>query len=278
MNPPFGETSDAVATKIAATVPIAKKNTYIASIVVGTQRLQPGGFLGAITDASFLHQTRYEEFRNFLLDCKDHGITCMSANGWGVLDSYVETASYVLKALSDSASLFADIRRDGDFREDSLLNLIGELRRGSMAQASILLPLSAFRRLPKSTFAFWLPKQILDAFQHLPPLDPTLVDARCGMSSSDNPRFYKLWWEVRSEDISRTGKWVFLANGGAPAPLYRSQMYLVNYERDGRELKTRVKDLFGSESRTVISSGFDLRQENRLANSTVPSRRPCILK
>ena len=259
MNPPFGDTSEAMATKIATTVPIAKKNTYIASVVIGTQRLQPNGLLGAITDASFLHQTRYEDFRNFLLDAKTHGIWCMSANGWDVLDSYVETASYVLKPATDSASLFTDIRRDGEVRESNLLKVIGELRRGILAGASILLPLSAFRRFPKSTLAFWLPKQILEAFQHLPPLAPTFVDARCGMSSSDNPRFYKLWWEVRPQDISRERKWVFLSNGGAPAPLYRSQLYVTNYERDGLEVKTRVKDLFGSESRTVINQSYYFR-------------------
>lgn len=259
MNPPFGDSTDNVSEILVKQAPIAKKNTYIASVVIGCHRLVNDGMLGAITDASFIHQTRYEEFRDFLLKTSGRGIGCFSAFGWGVLDSYVETAGFVLSQKSEEPAPFIDLREDGDLRSDKLRIAIKLLSDGIIDRRCSLLPTEAFRRLPKSVMTFWLPVQLLEAYRIQPSLAPTLVDARCGMSSSDNSRFYKLWWEVSPCDISREKKWVFLSNGGSPAPLFRQQVYVANYARDGLEVKARVKDLFGSESRTVINQQYYFR-------------------
>jgi hypothetical protein len=183
----------------------------------------------------------------------------MSANGWGVLDSYVETASFVLNSSPDAAALFTDLRDYGDIRPEKLLATVEAFGTGSVTPESVFLFTAAFRRMPKTVLTFWLPTPILEAYRLLPSLAPSFVDARCGLSSSDNPRFYKLRWEVPPIEISRDKKWVFLSNGGSPAPLFRQQFYVVNYESDGAEIKTRVKELFGSESRTVINQQYYFR-------------------
>jgi hypothetical protein len=259
MNPPFGDSTEEVADLLLKWFPIAKKNTYIASILIGEERLGNGGMLGAITDATFIHQTRYEEFRAYLLDRNDRSFTCLSANGWGVLDSFVETAAFVLSKRLVEGALFVDLRDSGDVRNEVLLDLVHALQTGAVTPSSKFLHTSSFQRLPKSVLTFWLPTQILDAYRKFAAIDPSLIDARCGVSSSDNPRFYKLRWEVPVEQIGRSKKWVFLSNGGPPAPLFRQQVYVINYERDGYEIKTRVRALFGSESRTVINQQYYFR-------------------
>jgi hypothetical protein len=259
MNPPFGDTCDRVAEMLDREVPIAKKNTYIASIVVGISRLAQNGLLGAITDASFIHQTRYEEFRDYLLKQPLIGLQALAALGWEVLDSYVETACYIVSSWACEQTLFIDVRNNGDERPLRLLLTVEGFSIGALGKQSALFPSASFSALPKSVLAFWLPYQILKAYRLESPLAPSHVDARCGLSSSDNFRFYKLRWEVSPYSISRHKRWSFLSNGGPPSPLFRQHSYIVDFENNGAVIRARVKELFGSETRTVINQQYYFR-------------------
>jgi hypothetical protein len=125
-----------------------------------------------------------------------------------------------------------------------------------MIEEAKILPLNAFLKIPKEVLCFWLPSQILLAYAKEKPFSPEHIDARRGMASGDNPRFYKLWWEVPANEIGREKTWSFLANGGSPAPLYRQQVYVVNYRDDGKEVKQHVRQNYGSDSRTIVNQGY----------------------
>ena len=259
MNPPFGDTSDRVEVILEREVPISKKNTYIASVVLGIKRLNKTGVFGAITDSSFVHQTRYEDFRKFLLTTPGMGLQSLVALGWGVLDSFVETSCFVVATQPANKTLFIDLRNDGGLRASRLVESVETVSHGSPGGYFSVYSPALFSVLPKSVLAFWLPHQILNAYRLSSPLAPALVDARCGMSSSDNFRFYKLRWEVSPRDISRDRRWSFLSNGGAPSPLLRLHSYVVDFENDGAVVRARVKELFGSETRTVINQQYYYR-------------------
>ncbi len=259
MNPPFGDTCVRAEVVLEREVPIAKKNTYIASVVLGIHRLNKTGIFGAITDSSFVHQTRYEEFREFLLTTPGIGLQSLVALGWEVLDSFVETSCFIVATHPANKTLFIDLRNDRDLRALRLIEAVHTVTRGSAGSHFSLYSPELFSVLPKSVLTFWLPHQILKAYRLRPPLDPTFVDARCGLSSSDNFRFYKLRWEVSPRCMSRNKKWSFLSNGGSPSPLLRLHNYVVDFENDGAVMRARVKELFGSETRTVINQQYYYR-------------------
>jgi hypothetical protein len=259
MNPPFGDTCERVEVVLEREIPIAKKNAYIASVVLGIHRLNTTGMFGAITDSSFVHQTRYEEFREFLLTKPGIGLKALVALGWEVLDSFVETSCYIVASQPANKTLFIDLRNDGDMRALRLVEALHSVTQGSGGSSFCLYSPEIFSVLPKSVLAFWLPHQILQAYRVRSPLDPTFVDARCGLSSSDNFRFYKLRWEVQPRRMSRARRWSFLSNGGSPSPLLRLHSYLVDFENDGAVIRARVKELFGSETRTVINQQYYYR-------------------
>jgi hypothetical protein len=259
MNPPFGDTCDRIAGMLEREVPSAKTNTYIAFVIIGMGRLSQNGLLGAITDSSFIHQTRYEEFRNYLLKQPQIGLLALAALGWEVLDSYVETACYVISNRVSEKTLFMDLRSDGDIRPLRLRSTLEGFVGGALLNQSVLYSATLFSTLPKSVLAFWLPHQILTSYRTSSPLAPFLVNARCGLSSSDNFRFYKLRWEVSPSNISRDKRWSFLSNGGPQSPLLRQHAYVIDFENNGSVIRTRVKELFGSETRTVINQQYYFR-------------------
>ena len=258
MNPPFGETTERALDVISERWPNAKRNLYIAFVYRAFELLVPQGFVGAITDATFIHQTRYEEYRQDLLAEEGLGLSILVANGWGVLDAYVETACVVASRQSSDSIVTFD-ERSAEQRIDRLLLSIASLRSDQPEFTVRTISRSAFRNLPKSVLAFWLPSQILRQYETAPSLAPSLVDARCGMSSSDNPRFYKLQWEVNRNSIGANKTWRYLANGGPPCPLFRQQVYVVKWASHGQETKSRVEALYGSASRTIINEPYYFR-------------------
>ncbi|MBD1944341.1 BREX-1 system adenine-specific DNA-methyltransferase PglX [Coleofasciculus sp. FACHB-712] len=259
MNPPFGDATERTVDILTEHFPIAQKNLYMGFVIGGFNRLTKTGLLGAITDATFIHKTRYEGFRRSLLNNPNLSLRLMAANGWGVLDSYVETASFVVAAANDLHSLFFDIRNLDEQRDSALHEAIFQLNRGELLEITKLLPLDAFIQVSKSVLAFWLPSQILSSYRRGQPINPKFIDARTGIASGDNYRFYKLWWEVDARQIGRDKIWTFLANGGYPSPLYRQQIYVVNYFNNGAEVKQYVQENYGGESRTIINQNYYYR-------------------
>lgn len=262
MNPPFGEPTDLSLKWLNEKYKVAIRNLYIAFIERGKHISTEEGFVGAITDATFIHQNRYEKYRSSLVNTETRQLTNLIANGWGVLDAYVETACYII-GRNDNNTVFMVDLKESESKQEDLLEAIDKSRLLTTNEnTSRYFPIAAFQNLPKNTLAFWLPTELLGLFATNPALDPTLLDARCGMSSSENGRFYKLWWEVPGDEIGKDKRWSFLSNGGNPAPLLRQQTYVVNFKDDGKETKTRVASLYGSASRTIIneryyrSSGF----------------------
>ena len=258
MNPPFGEGTESVLELLGKSWPNAKRNLYIGFVYRAFELLRPQGLLGAITDATFIHQTRYEKYRRDLLDPDRLGLRTVVANGWGVLDAYVETSCVVAGPCAPESLVTFDVRESAE-RADILRTGVEEIRKSRPTNTTRTIHRAVFGALPKSVLAFWLPGSILDLYRHQPTLDPALVDARCGMSSSDNFRFYKVWWEVDVSAIGKKKKWRFLANGGHPSPLFRQQVYIVNWGVDGQETKSRVAALYGSSSRTIINEPYYFR-------------------
>jgi len=256
MNPPFGESTSRLVPILAEKFKLAIKNLYIAFLLQGQSMLTQDGLLGAITDATFIHQNRYEKFRRSLLSKKDKNIHLMSANGWGVLDSYVETASLILAKSQGSPSLFFDLRNSQEERQTLLQKSCADLNNGHVNKYTHIAYLETFTQIPKSSLVFWLPHKILSLYRMGKHLAPNMINPRCGMASQDNPRFYKLWWEINSHDVGREKIWSFLSNGGEPCPLFRQQVYLVNYKNDGYEVKQFVRDKLGSDSRTIINQSY----------------------
>ena len=258
MNPPFGDATKQGLAYLVSHYPISKKNLYIAFIERATQLCGQSGKVGSITDRTFVTHTRHEEFRDQLIYGRSDGwkICNLVDHGWGVLDSYVQTASSVLSqpSIDDKVECF-DLKGASNPGSDLLCDIQG-LISGVTNDRTYIQNLSSIQNLPKGVIAFWMPNEIIDAFKNCGSLDPILIEARSGLSSSDNDRFYKLVWEVPRHRIGKCKRWSFLANGGDPSPFFRSQTYVIDYENDGMMVKQLARELYISETRTIKNQPY----------------------
>lgn len=107
-----------------------------------------------------------------------------------------------------------------------------------------------FSKIPGSPIAYWASEQTIKNFISGKNLS-YYASPKKGISTTDNNRFVRLWNEV---DITKIGfnyhdcneasisnkKWFPLNKGGEYCKWYGNRYYLVNYKKDGAEIKQNV--------------------------------------
>ena len=112
---------------------------------------------------------------------------------------------------------------------------------GYAPTARFEVPISEFRGLPRSPFAYWLSQDLRTKFDDLGQLGTDEVVAKQGLATGDNFRHVRLWWEVQP---GRDEIWSPFANGGRLSPIYQDLIQVVGYDR-GHQESLKVTGRFG---------------------------------
>lgn len=117
-----------------------------------------------------------------------------------------------------------------------------------------------FIKLPGYTFtSYWLPEKIINIFYENNKVGDEL-DTKLGMSTNDNGRFLRDWFEVsysntcferkNSDKKIFVQKWFPYSKGGETRKWYGNLIQIINWEDNGKEVKDLASALYGSYSRT----------------------------
>jgi hypothetical protein len=153
-------------------------------------------------------------------------------------------------------TVFLRLLADDD-KEAALSNAVASLHNSSSLNAAIYTANpDSFRQVPGSPFAYWVSDRIRQLFTKLPPFESEERTVKQGLATADDFRFVRIWWEVSPKKIV-TGttettpeefrqqtfkgkRWVPFAKGGEYSPYYADLHLVVNWERDGEEIKARI--------------------------------------
>jgi len=94
-----------------------------------------------------------------------------------------------------------------------------------------------FKKIPGSPFAYWASERIRNLFIKLPSFEGKKRTVKQGLSTSDDFRFVRLWWEIH---FAGKLKWVPFSKGGEYSPYYSDIPLVINWENDAQDLKTWV--------------------------------------
>ena len=182
---------------------------YSAFIERGIDFLEPNGILGMITQQSFMFLDHFEELRNIILSkCTPYRFLHL---GPGVFEEItgekVNSVAFVLQKGNRKIPLTFLRLIDSQNKEESLREL--ETGRMSQGKYEINDP-RIFDSIPGKPFVYWLSDEYLQLFQMYPPFS-TVADIRAGISTEDNERFLRYWWEVPPQGINR--RWFGYAKG-----------------------------------------------------------------
>ncbi|HDN19848.1 MAG TPA: hypothetical protein ENF46_01970 [Candidatus Acetothermia bacterium] len=158
-------------------------------------------------------------------------------------------------------TVFIRLLREEEAKGESLKEEVEKLRNGKPSDVIFVLDPSVFRQIEGSPFAYWVSDRIRRLFTELPPFESEGRTAKQGLATADDFRFVRAWWEVAPERIldGRRGpdwredlkvfqdwcrertfqgkRWVPFAKGGEYSPYYADLHLVVNWERDGEELR-----------------------------------------
>ena len=223
MNPPFGNPPDSVASMLS---PDAANNVYPAFVLRGAEISD--GFVGAITDRTFVVQQSFGKFRTRLTS--DLGLIALAELGWGVLDGAdVQVATYVVRKGSERVHLFVSLSGDDGEPAEQLRGVIADIKWTPLSRELI-------RKLPSSAFAHTLPTAYLTHLEAQSALRDFATLPR-GLGSNDANRTYKAWYEVPIDSIGAGKTYRSLCNGGSFSPFFRDDAGVAEWLRsDGKLL------------------------------------------
>jgi len=237
MNPPFGEPSKGSKNYIIANYPRTKNDVYAAFVERWLSRLYQNGRLAAITSRTGFFLGSFHKWREEVL-LKEANPMVLADLGMGVLDSaMVETAAYVIERASVNSSLLCFRHLQDEDKGASLYEEVEALRSAEATpRVFAVLPVD-FKCVPGAPFAYWVKKSVRELFATLPAAESGSRRIALGLSTKNDTRFVRVWWEVESGSVGRDKKWANYANGGSFSPFHFSYPALVLAERDCAELR-----------------------------------------
>lgn len=253
MNPPFGLVPEQAFSYLSENYPDTYVDVYGSFVTRGFQLIRNGGFVGAITSRTFIASKKLirwrEELISTLLILADLGDAVMD-------DALVRSAAYILAKSQNygPAINFLDCRKTAD-KNAALLEYLGYVRK----TPPISVDRAFFSRLPGVKLLYDVPNSIADLFENELQFEPSVGTVRKGLTTFDDFRYLRLWWEVEPEKIGLGKKWEYFAKGGEYSVYYTDIHLVVNRENDGAELSETNRLVNGQVAQSRQASSFYYR-------------------
>lgn len=225
------------------------KSDLFAAFMIRCMHLVPQhGIVGMITMQSWMFLTSFEDLRSTLLHSMH--IDTMAHLGAGAFDSIGG------EVVSTTAFTMSKNRNDKQGAYIRLVGVKGDHEQSEACQAAIKhgnalmfeVDQQEFTQIPGSPIVYWLPEAMLDTF-HKGEAIGSIRHPRQGLSTGDNERFVRFWWEISNNDISFTchdcseaqkagTKWFPLNKGGDFRKWYGNQTFVVDWSSNGHSIRS----------------------------------------
>ncbi len=252
MNPPYGEASDRMAKYLKARYAEGSSDVFLPFVERAIAFGARGGQCGALTSRNFMFNQRMADFRKDLLLSKG-ALSLLADLGNNVLDAAVDVAAFTVsketnRQSSSKQSLFFDVVNSGD-RPTDLLESITAISSGVCKSGIFHRSLAFFRSLPDCRISYSAPDSMVQLFSHCQKLAPVHGLVLKGLITGDDERYVRAWQECPMGDDG--SRWRRFHKGGDYSPFFSDVDLMINWGKDGAELKADAERKYGSASRTI---------------------------
>lgn len=266
-NPPYMGSSG-MGAKLAEFVkkqyPDSKSDLFAVFMERGREYAKANGYLAMITQHAWMFLSSFEKLRAKLMEIDTVNMAHLGARAFEEIGGeVVQTTAFVMQNRHVHgfkgmyARLIEPTTQDG--KEEMFLD--GQ-NRFSARQDN-------FEKIPGAPVAYNFSEKVFQTFEKFPALCNEVV-TRLGMTTADNDRFVREWFEVSSEKcimnakskeevIQNNKKWVSYNKGGKYRKWYGNIENVVNWENDGYEIKN-FSDSKGKIRSTVPNTEFYFRE------------------
>lgn len=212
------------------------------------------GYSAFMTPFVWMFIKTYEALRTYIIDTK--AITTLVQMEYSAFEeATVPICSFVLKngRATEKTLCFrlSDFKGGMEVQKQKVLEAISDKNCGYLYGTEQ----SEFPKIPGSPVAYWVSEQLRKCFEFGLPLGK-LAAPRQGMATTNNNLFLRQWYEVSASNIgfkyknleqTKDGRhrWFPYNKGGQFRKWYGNQDYVVNWYKDGKDLKEYTKDAPG---------------------------------
>ena len=199
------------------------------------------GYSGFMTPFVWMFIKTYEKLREYIITSKS--ITSLIQMEYSAFEeATVPICSFVLQnCRSENKALcfrLSDFKGGMEIQRQKVLEAIADIDCGYYYEADQ----SNFSKIPGSPVAYWVSERILLAFDYAQLR--TTANIVTGMTTADNDRFLRLWYEVSFNKMTimkQSGpKWYPYQKGGDFRKWYGNNMWIVNWENNGFAIKNNI--------------------------------------
>ncbi|HZL11857.1 MAG TPA: BREX-1 system adenine-specific DNA-methyltransferase PglX [Prolixibacteraceae bacterium] len=265
-NPPYmgqKNMNDELKEYINKNYPLTKSDLFAVFMEVCINNLSKQGKMSMINQISWMFLSRYEAFRDYLL--KNYWLENMLHLG---PRTFEELSGEVVQSTAFTFSK-PTVKIDKQLKAN-YYRLVEQKNVGEKEAAFLNfencynnIHQSNFFNIPGNPFAYWLSDNAINSFKHSPIGD--ILIFKQGMATSDNERFIHNWTEVSfqkidffctdSNELAKSScKWFPYNKGGSYRKWYGNNLLVVNWEKDGKEMK---------EFTSTLSQGSAVRLKSR---------------
>ncbi|MFO0108117.1 MAG: BREX-1 system adenine-specific DNA-methyltransferase PglX [Burkholderiales bacterium] len=233
----------------------SKSDLFAMFMERGFEWCNPSGFNSMVTMQSWMFLSSYESMRVKIL--QERSLSCMVNMGNGVMGIAFGTAATVIfsRHIKGYAGSFSYCDNE-DLTEAGVPKCFPVQN----ARLKTAKP-DDFNQIPGSPVAYWVSDALKRCFARGQLLEE-IASPRLGMTSSDNNRFLRRWYEVSYQKVGLAFpdstsakdskmKWFPYNKGGQYRKWFGNNEFLINWENDGSEAMNFAKDLYGSATKTI---------------------------
>ena len=248
--------------------------------------LKKSGLLGMITQQSFMFISSFEDLRKHILDNVNIvSLQQFGSNAFpGLGGDKISTCAFILykgKAINQSLAgvYFRLVDEKYEEKKTAFENSLVKYKNNEEVEKVFVLPQEKLKKFPQWSFIYWINDSVRDLFFNNKQLI-YYADPKKGISTGDVFRFLRFWWEIGKTSImfntnahldakNSKFKWFPYMKGGDSRRWYGNQEYVINWNKDGKELKEftpksviRNEEYYFNESTTytyITLDNFSLR-------------------
>ena len=233
--------------------PDSKSDLFAGFIERIVTMVRPHGYMAQVTMQSWMFLSSYEKLRSKLQ--RSASIVAMLHMDNMVMRIAFGTSATVWEIGGDAglAGKYTWIEIDDLDGDEPRLFPAQNVRNATAgADGYFTVAQSEMTTIPGSPIVYWLSEKMRAAFKVGKPLSD-VAESNQGLITADNDRFLRKWWEVsesrtglnylsRAEASGSRRRWFPYNKGGDFRRWYGNHEYVVNWERDGAEIRA-----FGTE-------------------------------
>ena len=225
----------------------SRSDLYGVFMEVSYNRLLENGFVGMVNQHGWMFLSSFSKLRQYVVE--NTTITSMLHLGTHAFEEIggevVQTTTFVLRKAkipyTGKYVRLTDVSDPDEKNKQALYVASGRTENLYLFNASY------FKLLPDNLIGYWISTKLIDIFTKESALTE-IAKPRQGLSTSDNDRFLRLWYETKIQNIGFgysdresaevSGlKWFPYNKGGEFRKWYGNNNYVINWQYDGKELR-----------------------------------------